>query len=472
MFIPSGILVLIAGGILVLIFAVSFIEVKNRDLKAKLSDALHKKAEIGNFMSLFSQNLKSVDEIDNSMNMTARYVADLIEAQSICVFEVEGDFLKATGISGAFPPLHKSNQYVLTKPRYILETLKRDKIKIGEGLIGEVAASREFVFLEDPSKDPRLAETDSSIPINTLMAVPLVNDGKTAGVICAVNNRRSDKPFTAEQFSRLKFIASQVVLAQNIVHVYSDLSRQQRIDQELEFARSLQSSLLPKSFPPWGIFGVQAFSRSSKEVSGDFYDFVEIDENRLLIVVGDACGKGIPACMIMAMTRSFIRSNIEKFTTLKNLLRELNDNLFRDTDDERFITLACCVLDKKESTIEYARAGHTEMIIYVRKHTRSIFPDGSALGLLPSELSEFDTMCTNFTPGMAILLFTDGISEAMNPRGEEFGVERLTDSFMKLCVNAEAPESMIDKILDDVDTFKETATEQEDDQTLVIIKHV
>ena len=327
-------------------------------------------------------------------------------------------------------------------------------------------------FLDDAGKDPRLSEADSIVPISSLMAVPLVDEGRVTGVMCAVNNRRSDLSFSQEQFGRFKFIAAQVVLAQNIIQIYSNLSEQQRINQELEFARSLQSSLLPKSFPVWGQFVVQAFTRASKEVSGDFYDFVQIDDDRLLVVIGDACGKGIPACMIMSMTRSFIRSNVERFVSLKDLLRELNENLFRDTGDERYITLACCLLDKKESTMEYARAGHTELLVYVRNHIRTINPEGSALGLLPSELSDFDTLCIGFSPDMSILLFTDGITEATSPKGEYYGVDRLKDTYRNSCVQSLPPEKAIDLIMDSVDAFSESPESQADDQTMVIIRHL
>ena len=472
MFIPSVILVIffvVLGG-----FLISYACVRrfNRLLILKLNDALHKKAEIGNFLTLFSQNLRTVEEIDNSMNMTARYVADLVESQSLCIFNLEGEFLKAVGISGAFPPLHKSPDYVLTKPRYILESLRREKIKVGEGIIGEVAKNKDSIFLEEAADDHRLADIDSVVPIYTLMAVPMVDQGKVIGVICAVNNRREDRPFSPEQFSRFKFIASQVVLAHNIVEVYSTLSEQQRINQELVFARELQAALLPKKFPEWDQFVVHSFARSAKEVSGDFYDFVEIDQDRLLIVVGDASGKGVPACMIMAMTRSFIRSNIQRFKSLKDMLKELNDNIFRDTDTERFITLACCLLNRKESTIEYARAGHTSMIMYVREHFRKIYPDGSALGLLPSDLADFDTFCFEFTPNMSLLMFTDGITEALSPDEKEYGEKRLAEAFWKSCLQDESPDTITENILKSVDEFTGPVTSQIDDQTIVIIRHL
>ena len=452
-----------------------YLRYMNFILRRTLDDTLHKKAEIGNFLSIFSKNLKSVEEIEDSMNMTARYVADLVGASSLCIFTLEEDgFLKAAGIAGAFPPLHKSTEYILTKPRFILESLRREKIKIGDGIIGEIAQSRESLLIEDASTDSRIVATGSVIPIETLMAVPMVKEGKLIGVVCAVNSREDGKCFTPEQFSTLKFMAVQVELAYNIVQVYSTLSQQQRISQELEFAKQLQSSLLPKEFPEWGPFAVHAFSKSAKEVSGDFYDFVEIDKDRLLVVIGDACGKGIPACLLMFMARSFIRANIERFTTLPDMMKELNNNLYRDTSAERFITIACCVLNKKDNTVEYARAGHTELLICVPSHKhklRKFYTQGTALGLMPGDMvEEFDSISFAFFKDMSILLFTDGINEALNKKDEEFGIERLKDNFMASCEGRSSPQETIEKVLRSVDMFVEE-TPQSDDQTLVVIKH-
>ncbi|MDD3117925.1 MAG: SpoIIE family protein phosphatase [Victivallales bacterium] len=464
-------LILLLGVLAIFSFVLSS---RNFVLVNKIKDVMHQKAEISNFLSLFSHNLHALQDIDNSMNMTARYVADLIECQSLCIYELRSGYLHTSGICGNFPLLHQSSQYILTKPKYIHEALRRDRIKLGEGLIGQTAAKRENIFIEDAASDPRLSGASTLIPIRTLMAIPMIREGKVTGVICAVNNRSKDKPFTPEQFSRLKFISSQVLLSQTFVQVYSSLSEQQRINQELEFARRLQASLLPESFPPWDRFIVHSFTRSAKEVSGDFYDFMEIDDNRLLIVIGDACGKGIPACMIMAMARSFIRSAVTRFTTMENLLKELNHNLYRDTAPDSFMTLACCLLDKKDSIMEYGRAGHTELISFVRNHIRKIYPKGSALGLMPNELARFETITLTFDPEMSILLFTDGITEALNMKDEEFGIDRLCHAFEGSGINGDTPVITIEKILHAIDNFTGTtdASMQNDDQTMVIIHHL
>jgi len=444
-----------------------FLSSKNFRLRERIKDVLHQKAEIGNFLSLFSHSLRDIEKIESSMNTTARYIADLVEAESVCIYEVQDNYLQATGISGAYPLIMSASDYMMTKPRYLLEALRHEKVVIGNGLIGRVGEIREPLLIEDTFDDYRLKNYPNASKVNTVMVVPMVHDATLTGVICAVNSRHSGA-FSPEQFSRLRFISSQVILAQNLISVYRDLSKQQRINQELEFARQLQASLLPTAFPAWDQFVVHAFTRSSKEVNGDFYDFIEIDENRLLIVLGDACGKGVPACMLTAMTRSFIRSSVRHFENIESFLREINQNLFRDTDEERFVTLACCLLDRRNSLLEYARAGHTELLAYTHEHIRKIYPTGSALGILPDQLASFDSICLQFNEDMSMLLFSDGITEALNADNEEYGLERLQEEFRASRSAGDSSEETLEKIINSATEF---AVEQIDDQTMILINH-
>ncbi|MBO5680922.1 MAG: GAF domain-containing protein, partial [Lentisphaeria bacterium] len=301
---PALVAVLLVTLLIAAVIVIVYCRIRIRILRVRLRAEMYNKAEIANFLNLFSRNIQKMDNAENWMNVTARYVADLVEAQSVCIFvlEPESNQLKAAGIVGAFPLLRPVELQNGIKPKYTLEAVRREKIAVGDesNIAGTVAATMNPVLI-DVFNDPRLAGLEAVDPVTTLMAVPMIYEGKCTGVICAVENRRSpDNPFETDQFNRMKFIAGQIVLAQNILAAYSNLGKQQRLNQELDFARSLQSSLLPERFPDWGSFRIHAFTRASKEVSGDFYDYVEIDENRSLVVIGDACGKGIPACMIMA----------------------------------------------------------------------------------------------------------------------------------------------------------------------------
>lgn len=440
-------------------------------LRRKLQIAQRNSAELGSFMNLFSRNIRNMRDTATWMNLTARYVADTVNASCVCIFTQRGDTLQLTGASGSVPRVMRTLQIRMLRQKTFRELFKdSDPGDNALSVLETVSQLREPLFIDEPS-DRRLQELDPYGQIRTLMAVPMVEDGAALGLVCAINNSLNDKKsFDQDQFGRFKFLSGQVVLAENMMRVYSNLSEQQRIAQELEFARGLQRSLLPQSIPVWGRFMIYAVTRASKEVSGDFYDFVEIDEDRLLIVIGDACGKGIPACLIMAMTRSFIRSNVSRFTGMKDMFAELNDNLFRDMGDGRYITLGAVLLNRRESTMNYARAGHTELLVYIHEHLRSFYPDGTGLGLLPGSLAEFDPFCMEFEPGMEILLFTDGINEATNPDGNEFGLDRLKEIFAKSCQDRDQPHDTIARIMGAVDDFSQKPESQADDQTLVIVR--
>ena len=430
---------------------------------------MHNNSEFGTFMNLFSQNIR-LSSPSNWMNVIVRYVAEKVDAQAVCIFTKDGPGFRAAGVAGAFPLLEKADSYVMTKQKYLLDSLRRTAIMPGKGLLGDVALSQSMLFIDDPD-DPRLQTLDSMDPepVKCLMAVPLIQEGSTVGILCAINNKRSEAPFSYDQISQFKFIAGQVVVAENILQAYSDVSEHQRLNQELTFARNLQRSLFPPELPRWGNFMVNAVNHSAKEVSGDFYDFVEIDQDRLLVVIGDASGKGIPACMIEAMTRSFIRANVARFTTLKQLILDLNDNLYHDMGDGRYITLGICLLNRKENTMEYVRAGHTELMVFIHNHIRSIFPDGAGLGILPSELADFDTFCVEYSEGMRLLLFTDGISEAINSDGMYFGEERIREVFVNSSQKQESPQQTIERLMNEVQRFSEYPESPADDQTIVII---
>lgn len=463
------ILLVIAAG-----FVLKHLSVINKKRRFELDAArlARKLKDVNQFHRLFAKDLKGLERFDEAYNNTAHFVSELVDSQALCIFERVGDKLRAIGIAGGFPPMRKSPEYVFTKPRFLLETLKRQTLALGEGIIGEAASAKRPVKIDDATNHPELAGKNLNITINALMVVPMINnEGGLIGVICAVNTDRCEN-FTDEQFETFQYLADEVVHVYNIISVYKNMSDQQRINQELKFARELQSSLLPRQFPAWDQFLIHSFFQSAKEVSGDFYDFIEIDADRLLVVLGDASGKGVPACMIMAMTRTFIRSNTHNFTTLKDLLKKLNNDLFRDTDEDRFITLACCLLNRREGTIEYARAGHTSLVIFVRQHLRSIYPDGPALGLLPDEITDFDTICLEFQPGMELLLYTDGISEALNDRDEEFGTDRICEVYKASCLEQDTPEKTIETIVNAVASFTGDAVEPSDDRTMVIIKHI
>ena len=414
--------------------------------------------EIGEFLARFSSGIQGEDGVAGAMRGAARHVAEQIEAGAVVIYEVQ---------DGRLTPVGAWGDYTEGGGDALAEHLKSEELVTGKGFAGEIALKRAPELVADAACDDRFNRHSGAL--NSVMGVPLLRDGACVGVICALNNRRKGRSqsFSPSQFSRFKLLAHQVLLVHKIAVAYQEISRRDRIDQELSFVRHLQMSLLPGSAPQWGCFSIVASTRSAKEVDGDFYDFVQIDEDRMLVVLGDACGKGMPACMLTAMARSFARSLADNFTTLPEFLREMNKKLHRDIDADRFITVGCCLLDKRHSLLEFARAGHTDMLTFVHNHIRAFSPDGAALGILPDEFAEFESICIALDPGTTVLMFSDGITEATDAAGQEFGMEKLTETFRTACEGGMSIRAVLDKITKAVSEFE---LEQSDDQTLVVIR--
>ena len=456
-------------GVLSLIFLITILvlSVAWRRLRARLTLVVRQQTEIDHFLDLFSRSLRSNDEISDSMHQAAEYIAELIMAEAVCIYRLEKDRLFVSGVSGRYPLSQLTiNINEEASPDFYKQILQEEDIAVGEGFIGRTASRKSSILLTDARHDEHLSEFPMERLPEQVMAVPVFRGDELSGLICAVANTNWGR-FNMDKLSQLQFAASQVRLIHDLEDSYKVRSAQERLNQELGFARKLQASLLPSPIPEWGSFSVFAKTTSAKEVNGDFYDIVRIDDDRLLIVMGDACGKGIPACLLASMTRSFIRAAAEHFTSLEALLREVNRNLYRDTDDERFVTLGCCLLDKKHGLMEYARAGHTELIYFIRDHIRRLYPDGTGLGILPDEFATFDTICVQMPPGMSLLLYSDGITEALDYRGEEFGVDRLADEFEMRCCAKMSVEEVLDGLMDVVNDFE---PDQHDDRTAIMIR--
>lgn len=424
----------------------------------------HDRRAVVNFLNRFAHSVSTSDNIDNAIISLARYISDAIHARSLCIQFTESstNVLVTKAIIGPFPSFEEFD----TTMELTEEEIKTKSYKVGRGFVGKIAKSQKSVLINS-ADDPLLDNLKAGVRIDSAMIVPIIVERELKGVICAVNtvdNRR----FTQSDLDLLTSVSGHATLARNMIETYNRMGEQQRIHQELEFARTMQASLMPTSTPDEIIgFDVYAHNKPAKEVSGDFYDFIRVDEDRTLLVVGDASGKGVPACMIMTMTRSILRSICSRFQSLEETLIELNDNIFKDTESSKFMTMAVALIDEKNKTVECARAGHTELLLKNRQGVVfSINPDGPAIGLLPNEMDiTFETLSLQFNPGYSLLLFSDGITEALNELDEEYGSEKLLNLWKDMDLTGE---KAVQAILNDVEEFSGDMP-QLDDQTLMVI---
>ena len=238
-----------------------------------------------------------------------------------------------------------------------------------------------------------------------------------------------------------------------------------RIEQELRVARLIQQTLLPKSAPELGGYQIAAYYRPAREVGGDFYDFLELEDGRLGLVVGDVSGKGIPAALVMANTRSVLRTIAQGGGIAPGeVLAEANEILYPDIPPNMFVTCFYGVLDPSSDTFTYANSGHDLPYLHRKGEAEELRARGMPLGLMSS--MGYEEMELVLEPGDRVLFYSDGLVEAHDPEGEMFGFPRLR----ALIADHGEERALGDFLLEELYSFVGEGWEQEDDITLLMLE--
>jgi serine phosphatase RsbU (regulator of sigma subunit) len=245
-----------------------------------------------------------------------------------------------------------------------------------------------------------------------------------------------------------------------------EAQERERIEQELRIARLIQQTLLPKTLPQLPGYDVAAYYQPASEVGGDFYDFLELEDGRLGLVMGDATGHGMPAAVLMASARSVLRAVAQRGGAAPGqALAEANEVLYHDSPPNMFVTCFYAILDPAEGRLRYANAGHNLPCCRHEGPVTELGARGMPLGLMPG--MDYEEKEAVLALGECVLFYSDGLIEAHNPRGEMFGTRRLRSLL------AEHPTGGIDLIsilMEKMKRFTGKRWEQEDDITVVTLE--
>ena len=244
-----------------------------------------------------------------------------------------------------------------------------------------------------------------------------------------------------------------------------EAQQRERIEQELRVARLIQQTLLPKSLPELEGHQMAVYYRPAREVGGDFYDFLRLPDGRLGLIVGDVSGKGVPAAIVMAITRTMLRAAYH-LGSPGEILKQVNDNLFPDIPPNMFVTCLAALLDSRTGRLQYANAGHDLPYVRHSAGVSELRATGMPLGLMPD--MSYEEKEITLQPGESILLYSDGLVEAHSPQREMFGFPR-----MQRYVGTH-PEgaALIDSLLAELEQFTGEEWEQEDDITLLTLQRL
>jgi phosphoserine phosphatase RsbU/P len=345
---------------------------------------------------------------------------------------------------------------------YDIDDLQELGLKMGEGLIGHVAVSGKPFISPDVRNEPRYINARAGT--RSEMVAPIISNSEVIGVFDLESDELN--AYSKDDLEILGLLASQVAIIIEKVMLHDQLLEKQRLETQLEVARQVQLELLPARDPQLEGFDISAYNFPTEEVSGDYYDWVRIYDDQIGIVIADVSGKGVPAALLMAFLRASLRAATHIGYAPHISMSKVNYLLWESIERNQFVTAFYGILDSANRTLAYCNAGHNPPFL-MEADGKVHFEERGGVPLGMFRDTRYYEYFANIEPGQLLVLYTDGVTEAMNRALEEYGRDRLVEA-VRNCRHLNSRE-MIDFIHRDVLNWTE-GLGATDDVTFFIIK--
>lgn len=362
-------------------------------------------------------------------------------------------------------------QQMRENPSALLNLLRMHAVGVEEGLLGGVFVQQKAELVSDLAADVRLgSKAIASQQGITSMIGPLSFGMRRLGVL-AVTSPKSGRSYNANDFEVFNSLIEQSAFALANAMSHQEAAKSRMDQQELLNASQIQQVLLPEREPEWPGFVVAGKNIPARTLSGDYFDYLKLPGGRHGAVIADVSGKGIGAAMITVMCRTLMRAKAPTASSPSAVLAAVNRQIAPDIREDMFITMSYLVVDKDGSKLTIARAGHNAALLWRKAsgQVEAIHPPGLGVGIDKGDVFERVTKDESFEmqPGDCLLLYTDGVNEAMDPKGVEFGEERVQDRLAKYAPNG--PKAVIGGIIADLEHFLK-GRRSHDDITLIAMQ--
>jgi phosphoserine phosphatase RsbU/P len=346
--------------------------------------------------------------------------------------------------------------------------LRLTSVRRGDGIVGMAMESGQWKLYSE--EDLAYALSPGDFMAHSAIVGALAYRRKILGVLALANGPMST-PFSEKDLTVFKTIAEQSAFALYNEVIYLEAGEKKRMDHDLEIAREIQAILLPSRPPSVVGYELSGINVPARQVSGDYYDYIRVDDRRVGVAIADVSGKGVPASLIMAMCRSVIRSEAIGKISAAEVLRRVNQQLYPDIKEDMFISMAYLIIDSVSPSVTLARAGHDAPLFYraAERSVDKLTPKGMALGIDSGEV--FNRVTADFSFELAVddclLLYTDGATEALDEEGMEFGLPRLMRALQSNA--AKGATGIVKRLTEEVKNFAGNFP-QHDDITLIAIR--
>jgi sigma-B regulation protein RsbU (phosphoserine phosphatase) len=306
---------------------------------------------------------------------------------------------------------------------YDIDELSGLHLKLGEGIIGHVALTSEPIISPDVRNDPLYINARQET--RSEMVAPIISNDEVIGVFDLESDELN--AYSDDDLEVLMLLASQVAIIIEKVMLHEHLIEKKRLEGQLEVARQVQLELLPANDPQLEGFDISAYNFPTEEVSGDYYDWVPIYDDQISLVVADVSGKGVPAALLMAFLRASLRAATHTGYAPHISMAKVNYLLWESIERNQYVTAFYGILDATNRTLSYINAGHNPPLLLDAKGDAHFMELGGVpLGIFKD--TRYHEYYLTIEPDELLVLYTDGVTEAMSASGEEFGRDRLVNS--------------------------------------------
>jgi sigma-B regulation protein RsbU (phosphoserine phosphatase) len=365
------------------------------DITKKISRSL----DLQEVLNLVMDTLDSLIPYDAAGIFVVECLDEVVEGEEPCVF-------KAEAVRG-----------------YDIVELTNLHLKQGEGLLGHVALSAQPIYSPDVRKEPLYINAREAT--RSELVAPIISNTEVIGVFDIESDELN--AYSEDDLQILMLLASQVAIIIEKVMLHEQLIEKKRLEGQLEVARQVQLELLPAKDPQLEGYDISAYNFPTEEVSGDYYDWVRIYDDQIGLVIADVSGKGVPAALLMAFLRASLRAATHIGYSPHISMAKVNYLLWESIERNQFVTAFYGILDVTNKTLAYTNAGHNPPLLLDQNGNSRFLEHGSQpLGMFKD--TRYHEYYLTTEPGEVLVLYTDGVTEAQNPKGEEFGRERLAEA--------------------------------------------
>ena len=371
----------------------------------------------------------------------------------------------------------RGSVFLVDKPRQelwsiVASGLEKQELRVpfGRGVAGRVAETGEIINVADAyslSFFDRSFDNKTGYTTKSLLCMPIRHHNNEIVGVLQLLNQQTHGRFTAEDQEFLTKLTGHMAMALENARLHREALEKQRMERDLAVARNIQRSLLPDAPPVVPGYDIAVINRMCYEVGGDYYDFLNLGPQTLLIVVADVEGKGVSSALVMSNLQATLRALVMHLHSLEVLTISLNEMIYNDTKSEKFLSIFLGLVDIRRGGLHYINAGHVPPIL-VKGTTgeyKTLESGGTVIGLFPD--AEYNRGAAKLDPGDILVCCTDGILEASNLEDEEYETERLAEAVARH--RTKTAQQIVDAVLEEVTAFS-VGGKNIDDKVLMVVK--